>query len=238
MNRNLKLLLAIIYLVCLISLLFAVFNYLDFKNLSNYTYIRDNSQILISFKNNNLYFFVFAFFIFACIWILLLGFGSPIAILSGFLFGQWLGTFISLFAFTIGSSLLYLLANLYFSEFIIKNLSSKIAKYKNLFNKNEFLYYMIFRFSGGGGIPFAIQNILPVVFNMKLKNYIYSTFFGLIPIVFIINSLGAGINNVIYKNKSLSYIDIIKDPDIYLPLLLFVFVLTISMIVKKKFFKN
>ena len=39
------------------------------------------------------------------------------------------------------------------------------------FNKNELVYFMIFRFAGGGGIPFGIQNVLPIVFDLKVKNY-------------------------------------------------------------------
>ena len=33
----------------------------------------------------------------------------------------------------------------------------------------KFVYFMIFRFAGGGGTPFAIQNLLPVLFNVKIQ---------------------------------------------------------------------
>jgi uncharacterized membrane protein YdjX (TVP38/TMEM64 family) len=113
------------------------------------------------------------FFLFCIIWILLLGFATPISLIAGFLFGKLYGTLISVFAFTIGCTLLYYLANQYFKSLIIEKLSNKISKFKEIFNKNEFLYFMIFRFAGGGGTPFAIQNLLPVLFNMKLKNYFF-----------------------------------------------------------------
>ena len=96
---------------------------------------------------------------------------------------------------------------------------------------------MIFRFTGGAGLPFAIQNVLPVIFDMKLKNYIYSTLAGLIPTIFIINSLGSGIKNLINVNNSLSYKSIILDSEIYVPLLFFLMILTISFFIKNKFFK-
>jgi len=238
MNRNIKLIIASFYILCLGALLFAVFNYLDFRDLTSYTFIRDNAKIFIDLKKNNLITFVILFFIFSSLWIFLLGFGSPIAILSGFIFGQWIGTALSVAAFTLGSGLLYLLAKCYFSDFIKKYLSTKIENYKNLFNKNELIYFLIFRFVGGAGIPFPIQNILPVIFNMKIKNYVYATFFGLAPTTFIICSLGQGINNLIDGNEKINYIVILSEPGIFIPIIGFITILFISYLVKNRFFKN
>lgn len=238
MKLNFKLIIGIIYLVCLSVLLFYVFSNFDIRDLTSLTYIKKNSKYLVEFKDNNIIFFTIVFFIFSIIWVLLLGFGSPIAMASGFIFGKWYGTVISVLSLTIGCVLLYALANYYFSNFIKKKLTNKINKYKNLFNKNEFFYFMIFRLTGGGGIPFAIQNILPVIFNMKVKNYIYSTFLGLIPALFILNSLGAGIESIIGQQEAISLINIISNKDIYVPILGFIFLLVISFFMKKKFFRK
>ena len=158
--------------------------------------------------------------------------------MSGFIFGSFAGTIISVLGFTIGCTSMYILAKIYFRELIIKHLESKIIKFKNLFNKNEFLYFMIFRFAGGGGIPFAIQNVLPVIFDMKVKNYFYASLTGLVPSIFIINTLGSGIEKIIELNEKPSMTEIILNPEIYLPLLGFLLILIISYFLKKKFFKN
>jgi len=238
MNINFKLLLGIIYVLCLGILLFFVFSYLDLKDLNDYTYIKNNSEILLNFKNQNIILFVFFFLIVAIFWIFLLGLGSPICIISGFLFGQWFGTFISVLSLTIGSTLLYVFASYYFKDLIANYLEKKIIKYKNLFKKNEFFYFMVFRFTGGGGIPFGIQNILPTIFNMKLSNYFYSTFLGLLPGVYILNSLGSGIEKLIDKNESLNYAEIILEPEIYIPIISFITILCISFLIRKKIFKK
>ena len=73
---------------------------------------------------------------------------------------------------------------------------------------------------------------------MKLRNYIISTFLGLVPTVFIINSLGAGINSVIENNETLSYSKIISNPQIFLPILGFAFIVVILFFIKKKIFKK
>jgi len=235
--KNLKIYLALVYLICLGLILYAFFTFLDFKELSNYSYIRENTQFLIKIKNNNFTIFSFSFFLFAIIWVLLLGFGSPVALVAGFIFGTIHGTIICVIAYAVGSTLLYLFAKMYFREIILKYLSKKISKFKIFFNKNEFLYFMLFRFAGGGGIPFAIQNVLPVIFDMKIKNYFYSSLIGLIPTIFIINSIGAGIEKIIELESNPKFIDILFEPNIYLPLVGFVILLFTSYLIQTKIFK-
>ena len=58
-------------------------------------------------------------------------------------------------------------ANFFLKEFIEKKFSKRFGTLNEKFRKNEFLYFLIYRFVGG--IPFAISNILPVIFNIRLK---------------------------------------------------------------------
>ena len=64
MNINLKLILAFIYIFCLGVLLLFVFSYLDLKDLTDYHYIKSNSEALLILKDKNLYIFIFIFLIF------------------------------------------------------------------------------------------------------------------------------------------------------------------------------
>ena len=237
MSQNLKITIAIVYSICLAILLYVVFVNIEISSLNDYSYIRENSEELIKFKNDNKNLFIIIFFLFSILWVFFLGFGSPIAIISGFIFGKWLGTIISVLSFTIGSSLLYILVQIYFSQFIIEKFSSRIGKFRDLFNKNELIYFMLFRFAGGGGLPFAVQNVLPVIFNMKIRNYFYSTLLGLIPTVFVINFIGEGIQKFINQNENISMFTAITNPEIYIPILSFFVLLIISFFLKKKFFK-
>ncbi len=237
MNKNLKIILGTIYLISLGLILYAFFAYIDVNRITDYTYIRENTKVLIDMKNENFSFFILIFFIFCVVWVLLLGFGSPIALVSGFVFGKFMGTLITLFGFTIGATILYFFSNIYFKEIILKHLPKKAVNLKNIFNRNELLYFLAFRLAGGLGIPFGIQNILPVLFNMKIKNYIFSTFLGLIPSLFIFNSLGEGIEKIIETKFEPSLFQVISDPSIYLPLSAFTAILLISIMIKNKFFK-
>jgi uncharacterized membrane protein YdjX (TVP38/TMEM64 family) len=156
----------------------------------------------------------------------------------GFIFGKWLGTLILLFGNTLGGVLLYLLAKTFFSELIRKKFVTKFSKFIEFFNKNEMVYFMFFRFIGGGGTPFPIQNVLPVIFNMSIKNYIFATFLGIIPTTFVTTALGSGIENVIEQNAELNFLSVFLSPEIYLPILGFFIILILSFILKNIFFKT
>jgi uncharacterized membrane protein YdjX (TVP38/TMEM64 family) len=237
MKLNIKILLGIIYIICFSILIFIVFSYVDLEDLTSFTFIQEHKTSLDLYKNNNQILLLFIFFIFSTIWILLLGFGSPLALLGGFIFGKWIGTLISIISFSVGSLLLYILANLFLKDIIREKLSGKISKFKDLFNKDELLYFTLFRFTGGGGIPFAIQNILPVIFNMKPKNYFFATFVGVIPSVFIICSLGSGFEKYIRDAQNIVWSQILFESEIYLPILGFIFLSILTFFIKKKFFK-
>ena len=97
---------------------------------------------------------------------------------------------------------------------------------------------MCFRFIGGGGTPFPIQNVLPVIFNMSVKNYIVATFLGIIPTTFVTVSLGSGIEDIINQNAELSFASAFLSPEIYLPIIGFGVILIIAFAIKKYFFKQ
>ena len=137
----------------------------------------------------------------------------------GFIFGKWLGTLILIFGNTLGGLLLYQLAKAFFSDLIEKKFKTKFSKFINFFNKNETIYFMCFRFMGGGGTPFPIQNVLPVLFNMSAKNYIIATFLGIIPATFVTVALGSGIEDIIDQNAELNFLSVFLSPEIYLPII-------------------
>ena len=114
----------------------------------------------------------------------------------------------------------------------------KFLKLKEFFDKNDLVYFMSFRFIGGAGAPFAIQNVLPVLFNMGIKNYFIATLIGGAPAMFVTAALGSGVEKVIDQNSELSFSTAMSSPDIYIPIIAFFFILVISFIIKKFYFKK
>ena len=234
---NLKIFLGITYLALISIGLYFLFSAIDVRDLTSYEFIRSNKNVILQYKNKNFLFLTFAFFIFSIIWVLLLGFATPLLLFAGFVFGKWWGIIIVATATTIGAALLYLLVSFFFRETVEEKLAPKFSKLREFFSRNDILYFTCYRFIGGGGTPYAIQNILPILFNMRLKNYMIATFIGSTPSMFISVALGSGIESIIDKNKELSFSLVLFSPDIYLPIILFFLLLISAFIIKKIYFK-
>jgi uncharacterized membrane protein YdjX (TVP38/TMEM64 family) len=166
-----------------------------------------------------------------------LGFAAPIFLVGGFIFGKWIGTLIVLFGLTVGSTFLYIIANYILKDFIYEKFSSKFSFLIYKFKKNEFIYFVLYR--AIGGLPFFLQNLLPTLFNIKIKNYFYGSLIGLAPQLFIGVSLGAGVNKLIDDNENMpSFLQMISTPDIYLPIFGLIAIFIIAFFSRKKFFKS
>ena len=235
---NVKWVIGSIYLLLLIAgitFLLTNYNILDFFS---YEFIRVNKNTILDYKNENFLALTIIFFIFSIIWTLLLGLAMPLLVFSGFVFGKWWGILIVLTSTTIGASLLYLLASLFFKDIIQDKFAPRFSKLKKFFNQNELVYFMFFRFIGGGGTPYPIQNILPILFNMSFKNYVIATFLGSMPSMFVTVSIGSGIETIIDQNEKLSLVNVIFSPDIYTPIVCFFILLIIGFVVKNLYFKD
>lgn len=238
MSKNFKLFLGFTYLLLLAVFLYFIFSNIQINRLNDFLYYKELQLGLENFISANFLINIIYFFIFAVAWVALLGFGSPILIFSGILFGKWIGTIISIISISIGALILYTIANFFFRDTVKKILDHKFKKYIQLFQKNEFYYFFLYRFIGGLGVPFFLQNILPVLFNMKKKNYFFSSLFGFVPSFFVFNTIGAGLNNYIEKSENFSFLKLVLLPEIYFPILMFIVLIIVSLLIKKKFFTD
>ena len=236
MSKNLKIFLGISYFLLLIIFLYFIFTAIDTSRLSDFSYYKKLQSDINIFISTNTILNIIYFFIFAVIWVSLLGFGTPILIMSGILFGQWLGTLISVISISVGALILYIIGSFFFRDLVKKILEKKFERYIELFRKNELYYFFIYRFVGGLGVPFCLQNLIPILFGMKKLNYFISSFFGFIPSFFITNTIGAGLNSYIIQADSFSIIELIFTPQILIPIIMFLGLMVLSVIIKKKFF--
>ena len=238
MSKNFKLFLGFTYLLLLAVFLYFIFSNTQINRLNDFLYYKELQLGLENFISANFLINIIYFFIFTVAWVALLGFGSPILIFSGILFGKWIGTIISIISISIGALILYIIANFFFRDTVKKILEQKFKKYIQLFQKNEFYYFFLYRFIGGLGVPFFLQNIFPVLFNMKKKNYFFSSLFGFVPSFFVFNTIGAGLNNYIEKSENFSFLELVLLPEIYFPILMFIVLIIVSLLIKKKFFTD
>ena len=235
--KKIKLFIALFYVSAVGLFLYFLFSKFSIQEITSYEFIKNNRDYFFDLRESNLILLALLFIIFIIVWVFAAGFGSPIALFGGFIFGKWLGLVFLVVGMTIGSTCLYIFAN-YFLKQIIKN--KFLDKYKNLeekFKKSEFLYLLVYRFVGG--IPFALSNVLPCIFNVKVSNFFWATLIGLIPQLFVVVSIGSGLEKIIDENlEAPSIVEVITSPEIYLPIIAFFTLLAITIFVRNLVYKN
>ena len=166
-----------------------------------------------------------------------LGFGSPVALLGGFIFGKWVGTIVVVCGLSIGATFLYMFGNFFLKDLIKEKFLKKYTNLEIKFKKSEFIYLLIYRFIGG--VPWQLSCILPTIFNVKLRNFFFATLIGIIPQIFLVVSIGSGIEKIIEQNSEIPTIfDIIFSKDIYIPIIAFFSLVLISIVLRKFFYKK
>ena len=234
-EKKIKLFLGSAYILIVFVFLLIFFNNFSFQDFSSYELIRQNREALENIKNSNIFLSSIIFLIGTIVWVLLLGFGSPVFLVGGFIFGKWLGTLLVVFGLSIGATLLYMFANYFLKNLVEEKFSSRFSNLTEKFKKNEFVFFLIYRFIGG--IPFFISNILPTIFNVKIKNFFLGSIIGMTPQLFVGASLGAGLSKILEENSKVpSFLELIFSPDIYLPILGILFLVLIGLFLKKKFY--
>ena len=235
--KKFKLFLSLFYFLLVGVFLYYFLSKFSFQEITSYDFIKNNREYFFELRQRNSLFLALVFILFTIIWVLAAGFGSPVAILSGFIFGKWIGTLIVALGLSIGAMLLYIFANYFLKDFIKKNFLTKYENLETKFKKNEIGFFLLYRFVGG--IPFQIANVLPVIFNVSIKNYLLGTFIGIIPSIFVMVTLGSGIEKIIIDNETApSFLEMIYSPEIYIPIVCFFILILVTLIIKKFFYKN
>ena len=236
MNRlsKIKIFLGLAYLG-IVSLVVIAFFYFGANTFLSPSYLVENKNYIFELRDQNLFLISSVYFFFSIIWVFLMGFGTPLVIFAGFAFGTILGSILSIFSFTIGATLLYLFANHYFKDLVEKYLGTKYASIKQNVNQNELSYFFSLRVIPG--IPFPIKNLLPVLFNMKLKNFFLATLLGEAAPIIISVSIFSGLSNAFESDKDLN-LNLLFSPEIFFPLLALAMMSLIANFVKKKYFNK
>ena len=236
-SKKVKITLGLFYLLVVSSFLYFFLSKFTLEELTSYEFIKNNRDYFFGLKQTNLFLISLVFLISTIIWVVMAGFGLPAALLAGFIFGKWLGIFILLIGMATGATILYMLGNYFFKEAIKNKFLNRFKDLEIKFKKSEFIYLLAYRFIGG--IPFALSNVLPCIFNVKISNFFLATLIGLTPQLFLISSIGSGLEKVIEQNlEAPRIIDLIYSPDIYLPLLAFAGLIIVTIIAKKIFYKK
>ena len=229
-TKKIKLFIGLSYLALIIVFLFLFFSKFSLQEITSYDFIRDNRLYFNEIKSSNLFLVFIIFLFFTILWVFpFLGFGAPISLLGGFLFGPWLGTIVVVLGLSVGATFLYMFGNYFLKDFIKEKFLNRFQKLETKFKNSEFIYLLIYRFIGG--VPWQLSCLLPTLFNVKVSNFFFATLVGIVPQIFLAVSIGSGLEKNIQDNS--------QTPNITdIPILAFIFLVLITIFLRKLFYKN
>ena len=143
-SKKVKITLGLFYLLVVSSFLYFFLSKFTFEELTSYEFIKNNRDYFFALKQTNLFLISLAFLISTIIWVIMAGFGLPVALLAGFIFGKWLGILVLMIGMTIGATILYMLGNYFFKEAIKEKFLNRFKDLEIKFKKSEFIYLLAF----------------------------------------------------------------------------------------------
>ena len=236
--KKTKIIIGLSYLILLTIFVMLFFSKFSIQEITSYDFIRENRLYFLKLKNSNLFLTSTIFLIFTILWVFpFLGFGSPIALIGGFIFGKWIGTLIVVIGMSVGATFLYVFGNYFLKDLIREKFLNKYQNLEKKFKESEFYYLLIYRFIGG--IPWQLSCILPTIFDVKIKNFFFASLIGIVPQIFLAVSIGSGFEKIIDQDIEVPKIkDVIFSPEIYIPILAFFSLVLITIFLRKSFYKN
>ena len=220
----------IFFLIVISSFWLIYFFNRDFFELKTLFINLENIQNYIS---NN---FLFSFLIFIFSYCLLIICNFPIAsllsLIGGFLYGTWIGGLGIIVGGTIGSFIVFLLAKLFFHDYISKKLLQRYSFITQYFQKNELELMLLIRLVPG--IPFFAQNLILAGLGAKRLKFFFTTLLGLSPWAIIFASIGRGLEEIFIEGQSLSFA-LIAKPEYLIPISIIIVLVVFILIFKKKF---
>ena len=236
--KKTKIIIGLSYLILLTIFVMLFFLKFSIQEITSYDFIRENRLYFLKLKNSNLFLTSTIFLIFTILWVFpFLGFGSPIALIGGFIFGKWIGTLVVVIGMSVGATFLYVFGNYFLKDLIREKFLNKYQNLEKKFKESEFYYLLIYRFIGG--IPWQLSCILPTIFDVKIKNFFFASLIGIVPQIFLAVSIGSGLEKIIDQNIEVPKIkDVIFSPEIYIPILAFLSLVLLTIFLRKSFYKN
>lgn len=111
-----------------------------------------------------------------------------LTLLGGFVFGSWAGTAYVAIGATTGATVIFLIAKSALGSSLRQSAGNFYKKIASEMTENATSYLLFMRLVPI--FPFALVNIVPALFNVKLSTYFLTTFFGILPGTFVYVNLG------------------------------------------------
>jgi len=215
----------------------AVIGFVFLKDYLSFETLRDNREALISWRERN---FTVAVIVFMAAYIAIVSFSLPGAAVAsltgGFLFGVYTGSLLNIGSATIGATVIFLAARYGLGAQLSKKMDASegsVKKFKEGLRENEISYLFLMRLVPA--VPFFVANLIPALVGVSLRNFVLTTFFGIIPGGVVYTWVGAGLGEVFARGESPN-LGIIFEPQVLGPILGLAALAVLPIVLK--FFKN
>ena len=201
MKKYWKLALLATFLLVIIAL-----NYTGMFSFINISLISNHHVFILDYIDNNFY---KASLIYILIYIAAVLLSIPgawlLTLTGGFAFGWQIGSFITVFAATIGACFIFIITKSILGDFFRKKIDNKKGMLKKLeqgIHNNAFSYLLFMRLMPI--FPFVFVNIAPAIIGIRLNIYLVTTFIGIIPGTVVYSLIGAGASDAFIHGNIIS----------------------------------
>jgi uncharacterized membrane protein YdjX (TVP38/TMEM64 family) len=127
---------------------------------------------------------------------------TVLTLAGGCMFGQWLGTGITIVAATIGAALLFLAARTAFADLLRARAGPWLSRMRDGFQANAFNYLLFLRLVPA--FPFFVVNLVPAFLGVPLRTFVLATFIGIIPGTLVYATVGSGLRGLFDSGAEIS----------------------------------
>ncbi|MEM8789690.1 MAG: TVP38/TMEM64 family protein [Pseudomonadota bacterium] len=174
-----------------------------YRDAFSFQTLADNRETLIAWRDQS---YVLAAAAYALAYILVVAFSLPGALImtltGGFLFGLAAGSALTVTAATIGATAIFLAAKTGLGDSLQARMDTSdgmMSRIREGLRENEVSYLLLMRLVPA--IPFFVANLAPALMGVKLRNYVATTFFGIMPGTIVYTWVGAGLSEVFARGE-------------------------------------
>lgn len=177
---------------------FTLGEYLTFERLG------ENREALIGYRDEN---YALTSAVFIAAYVVVVAFSLPGAAIAsltgGFLFGLFPGALYNVLAATAGATVIFLAARMGLGEYLSKRIdqsSGAVAKFREGIRENEISFLLLLRLVPA--VPFFVANLVPALVGANFRNFVLTTFFGIMPGAIVYTWVGVGLGEVFARGES------------------------------------
>jgi len=175
-----------------------------FRDAFSFQTLAENREALINWRDAS-YFLAAGGYLIA--YVLVVAFSLPGALImtltGGFLFGLVPGALLTVTGATLGAIAIFLAARAGLGEALQARMDASdgtFTKIRDGLHENEISYLFLMRLVPA--IPFFVANLAPALLGVKLRNYAFTTFFGIMPGTFVYTWVGSGLSEVFARGDT------------------------------------